>query len=84
MDTAWRLPYEDSLSLVAEINEEGYAEIGDVLEYPKSQKLFDAVDRALRNSQFVASDTRSRSRVIFSFQKIDVWDKDQYPRALVQ
>jgi len=84
METAWRLPYEDSLSLVAEINEEGYAEIGDVLEYPKSQELFDAVDHALRNSQFVASDTRSRSRVIFSFQKIDVWDKDQYPRTLVQ
>ena len=84
METAWRLPYEDSLSLVAEITEEGHAEIGNVLEYPKSRELFDAVDLALRSSQFVASDSSLRPCVIFSFQKIDVWDRDQFPLPHIQ
>jgi hypothetical protein len=77
MDTAWRLPYEDSLSLVAEITPEGHAEIGDVLEYPKSDALFNAVDAALRTSEWIASESGSRPQVIFSFQKIDVWSNQQ-------
>ena len=75
MDAAWRLPYEDSLSLVAEITPEGHTRNVGVLEYPKSNELFNAADLALRSSQFVAIDSRSRPYVIFSFQKIDVWDR---------
>jgi len=82
MDTAWRLPYEDSLSLVAEITPEGHARIGGVLEYPKSDALYNAADLALRSSRFVASDSRSRPYVIFSFQKIDVWEEYDYSMIL--
>ena len=82
MDTAWRLPYEDSLSLVAEISPEGHARIGDVLEYPKSDELYNAADLALRSSRFAAIDSRSRPFVIFSFQKIDVWEEYNYSQIL--
>ena len=80
MDIAWRLPYEDSLSLVAEITPEGNARIGGVLEYPKSNELLNAADLALRTSQFVASD--ANTRFIFSFQKIDVWEDGSYPHLI--
>ncbi|MFQ5739504.1 MAG: anti-sigma factor family protein [Acidobacteriota bacterium] len=73
MDTAWRIPYEDSLSLVAEIQPGGYAEIGDILEYPKSPKLLDAVGLSLRNSRFEVAGLPS-SFVIYSFQKVDVYE----------
>jgi hypothetical protein len=76
MVTAWKLPYEDSLSFVAEITPEGHGRIGGVLEYPKSDELFNAADQAFRTTQFVASDPGSR--VIFSFQKIDVWEQSDY------
>jgi hypothetical protein len=79
MDAAFRLPYEDSLSLVAEITPEGHARIGGVLEYPKSDELFNAADLALRSTQFVADYPRSRPCVIFSFQKIDVWEENRFP-----
>jgi len=82
MDAAFRLPYEDSLSLVAEITLEGHARIGGVLEYPKSDELFNAADLALRSTQFVADDQSLRPYVIFSFQKIDVWEKSKYPRVV--
>jgi len=82
MDTAWRLPYEDSLSLVAEISPKGHARIGGVLEYPKSDELYNAADLALRSSRFAAIDSRSRPFVIFSFQKIDVWEDYDYSPIL--
>lgn len=76
MDTAWRLPYEDSLFLVAEITPEGKAEIGDVIDYPKSVALLDAVDTALKTSQFEANDLKNPF-LIYSFQKIDVYDDNR-------
>jgi len=82
MDTAWRLPYEDSLSLVAEITPEGHARIGGVLEYPKSNELFNAADLALRSSQFVSvGQTESQPYVLFSFHKIDVWEDHLQTKA---
>lgn len=74
MDTAWRLPYEDSLSLVAGITPEGNAEIDNVLEYPKSEALLDAVDVVLRKSQMKSAGQDSPAFLIFSFQKIDVYE----------
>ena len=73
MDTAWKIPYEDSLSLVAEITPEGYAQIDDILEYPKNQELLEAVDLTLRCTQFETRHHLSRPFVIYSFQKIDVY-----------
>jgi len=73
IDTAWRLPYEDSLSLVVEITSDGSAEIGDVLEYPKSYALLDAVDSALKQSRFETGDLENPV-LIYSFLKIDVYD----------
>jgi hypothetical protein len=75
MTTAWRLPYEDSLSLVAEIEPEGHAIIGDILEYPKSYALLSAVNTALRGTNFEAISERPRAFLIFSFQKIDVYER---------
>jgi hypothetical protein len=48
-----------------------------VLEYPKSDALFNAVDVALRTSKWLSDDSGSRPQVIFSFQKIDVWSSQQ-------
>ena len=74
VDTAWRLPYEDSLSLVAEIKPEGHAEIGNVLEFPRSSALMDAVGSTLRESQFQEVGGLANPFVIYSFQKIDVYE----------
>lgn len=73
MNTVWKMPYEDSLSLVAEITPEGYAQIDDVLQYPKDQRLLEAVDLALRRTQFEMSPSASKPFLIYSFQKIDVY-----------
>ena len=76
MNTAFKLPFEDSLSLVAEITPEGYAEIGDVLEYPKSRDLLEAVGLTLRGSQFQTAHAHNfvHPFVIYSFQKVDVYE----------
>lgn len=76
MSAVWKIPFEDSLSLVAEIQPEGHAEIGNVLEYPKSQDLLRAIDLALRHSQFQAVSPRDFGNpfVIYSFQKVDVYE----------
>jgi hypothetical protein len=74
MDTVWRIPYEDSLSLVAEIQPDGTAEIGSVLEYPKNLDLLEAIDCNLRNSQFDMVGAISDPVLIYSFQKIDVYE----------
>ena len=71
--TVWRIPYEDSLSLVAKITPEGYAQINDVLEYPKSRELLEAVDLTLRRTQFESTSHLSKPFVIYSFQKINVY-----------
>ena len=76
LDTAWRLPYEDSLSLVAEIQPAGNAEIGNVLEYPKSYALLDAVDTVLKGSRFEMETDVGSPVLIYSFQKIDVYEDD--------
>ncbi|MBI4445334.1 MAG: hypothetical protein HY645_05430 [Acidobacteria bacterium] len=68
----WRTPYEDSLSVVAEISPEGRAEIEDVLQYPKNRNLLEALDVALRRS-FFETGSATRPFLIYSFQKIDVY-----------
>lgn len=75
--TAWKMPYEDSLFVVAEITPEGNAEIGRVLEYPKNEKLLNALDMTLRESQFEQSNDMDETLVLVSFYKIDVWGKTQ-------
>jgi hypothetical protein len=75
VDAAWRLPYEDSLSLVAEIGPAGFAEIDSILEYPKSSELLNAVNLSLRRSHFERTGGMGNSLLIFSFQKIDVYDR---------
>ena len=76
MRAVWKIPFEDSLSLVAKITPEGSAEIGDVLEYPKSPDLLKAVERTLRGGQFqtVSAQNLDDSFVIYSFQKVDVYE----------
>ncbi len=75
--TAWKIPYEDSLFVVAEITPEGNAEIGRILEYPKNERLLEAVDGALQNSRFEQCNEMDETLVLFSFHKIDVWEKPQ-------
>ncbi|RPI28722.1 MAG: hypothetical protein EHM61_04090 [Acidobacteria bacterium] len=70
---AWKIPYEDSLSLVAQITPAGHAEIDHVLEYPKNQNLLAAVDDSLRSTQFQSAQDIRNPLVIYSFQKIDVY-----------
>ena len=74
MDTAWRIPYEDSFSLVAEISPEGNAQIGNVLEYPKTMELLHAVELTLQESQFEGTSEMSNAFLIYSFQKVDVYE----------
>ncbi len=76
MSAVWKMPFEDSLSLVAAITPEGSAEIGAVLEYPKSQDLLRAIDLTLRGSQFQTAGAHNldHSFVIYSFQKVDVYE----------
>lgn len=76
LDVVWKMPYEDSMALVAEISPEGTAEIEDILEYPRSQDLFDAVDQMIHGSEFKTAGI-DRPHVIISFQKIDVYDHHQ-------
>jgi len=73
VEAAWKLPYEDSLSLIAEITPEGHARIGDILVYPKSDDLLQAVNLTLQNARFDRSPRVPRQFLIYSFQKIDVW-----------
>lgn len=75
LDVAWRLPFEDSLSVVAEIRPDGIVQIDSVLEYPRSHALLTAVDGALRRSRFDRGPATGNRLVIFSFQKIDVYDE---------
>ena len=75
VDTAWRLPYEDSLALVAEIKPEGHAEIDSVLQSPRSYALLDAVGTTLRGTQFKEVGNLSSPFFIYSFQKIDVYEQ---------
>jgi len=72
VDAAWRIPYEDSLSLVAEIDPFGGASIGDILEYPKNLELLEKVGRTLEQARFDFGEAVPESFIIYSFQKIDV------------
>ncbi len=76
MTAVWKIPFEDSLSLVANITPEGSARIGDVLEYPKSPDLLEAVELTLSGGQFQAASAQNltNSFVIYSFQKVDVYE----------
>jgi len=76
MTAVWKIPFEDSLSLVANITPEGSARIGDVLEYPKSPDLLEAVELTLSGGKFQAASAQNlaNSFVIYSFQKIDVYE----------
>ena len=76
MDAVWKLPFEDSLSLVAPINPQGFAEIGDILEHPKSPELLEAVDVTLRGRRFemLTAENLERPFLIYSFQKVDVYE----------
>jgi hypothetical protein len=61
---------------VAKITPDGSAEIGDVLEYPKSPDLLEAVELTLRGGQFqtVRAQNLDDTFVIYSFQKVDVYE----------
>lgn len=76
MTAVWKIPFEDSLSLVAKITPDGSAEIGDVLEYPKSPDLLEAVELTLSGGQFqtVNAQNLDDTFVIYSFQKVDVYE----------
>ena len=74
VDTAWKIPYEDSFSLIAEISPEGNARIENILEYPKTMELLHAVDLTLRESQFEGISEMSNAFLIYSFQKVDVYE----------
>ena len=76
MTAVWKIPFEDSLSLVAKITPDGSAEIGDVLEYPKSPDLLEAVELTLSGGQFqtVRAQNLDDTFVIYSFQKVDVYE----------
>jgi hypothetical protein len=76
MSAVWKIPFEDSLSLVANITPEGSVTIGDVLEYPKSPDLLEAVGLTLSGGQFQAASAQNldNSFVIYSFQKVDVYE----------
>ncbi|MEE8349032.1 MAG: zf-HC2 domain-containing protein [Acidobacteriota bacterium] len=75
MNAVWRLPFEDSLSLVAEVGPEGFAQIEEVLEHPRSATLLNAVDLALRGGHFetAAPHLLDNPFLIYSFQKVDVY-----------
>lgn len=73
---AWRLPYEDSLSLIAEVQPEGRLKVEGVLEYPRSNALLNAVHAALNTSYLEQGSGLSNSLLIFSFQKIDVYENN--------
>jgi hypothetical protein len=79
MKTVWKMPYEDSLSLVAEIGPEGFAQIENVLEYPRSPTLLNAVDLTLRGSHFEIATFHDIDSpfMIYSFQKVDVYEGSQ-------
>ncbi len=74
LDTAWRIPYEDSFSLVAEVQPEGNAAIENILEYPKTLELLDAVNLTLQESHFERPSGMSNAFLIYSFQKVDVYE----------
>ncbi len=74
IDTVWRIPYEDSLSLVAQIGPGGNATIGDVLEYPRNEKLLDAAAASLQDLQFDPSALLADSFLIYSIKKVDVYE----------
>ena len=74
METAWRIPYEDSFSLVAEISPRGNAQIENVLEYPRTMELLNTVDLTLQESQFEGTSKMSNAFLIYSFQKVDVYE----------
>ncbi len=78
MDTAWKIPYEDSLWLVADIQPDGNAEIGDVIEYPKNSELLDAVGQTLRHSKFELAEKLNDPIVIVGFQKVDVYEATMF------
>jgi hypothetical protein len=64
------------LSLVAKLTPEGSAKIGDVLEYPKSPDLLEAVELTFSGGQFqtVSAQNSDDTFVIYSFQKVDVYE----------
>ncbi len=78
MDTAWKIPYEDSLWLVADIQPNGNAEIGNVIEYPKNSELLDAVGQTLRHSKFDLAEKLTDPIVIVGFQKVDVYEATMF------
>ncbi len=73
MTAAWKLPYEDSFTVLAQVTAEGHAEIEDVIEYPKSHDLLQAVDDTLQKTEFQTARNTAKPLVIYSFQKIDVY-----------
>ena len=74
VDAAWRIPYEDSLSVLAEIDSFGGASIGDILEYPKNSELLEKVGRTLEQARFDFGQGVPESFIIYSFQKVDVYE----------
>ena len=79
MNTVWKMSFEDSLSLVAEIGPEGFAQIENVLVYPRSPTLLNAVDLTLRGSRFEITTSHNLESpfMIYSFQKVDVYEDRQ-------
>lgn len=72
INVAGEVPHEDQLSVVADIDSMGRVDIGDVLVYPSSNKLYEAIGRSLRHTVFQPE--AGERRMVYSFQKIEVFD----------
>jgi hypothetical protein len=79
INTLWKMPFEDSLSLVAEIGPDGLAQIENVLEYPRDPTFLNAVDLTLSGSRFEFATSLGLDSpfMIYSFQKVDVYEDQQ-------
>lgn len=80
IDTVRGIPFEDSVSVVADIDSGGHVEIDDVLQYPRSPKLLEAIDRQLRSTSFQPE--KGSRKLIFTFHTIEVYDQAQKKRGL--
>lgn len=74
MRTAASIPYEDQMAVVTEIDPGGRVEIDRVLEYPKSDRLLEAIGDSLRSTRFEPQSDGASKKMVQLFHKIDVYD----------